>query len=182
MGGGNGYVCATRYSESTRMYLANNINNMKLVKNVCYGGFSLSPKGVKRYAELKGKDCYFFKIDYKDMDKRYIPITLEEAEKEMMWFAYSVPNPQDFNLNVADDDGLYKSANERAEKISLDIRTSDRTDPDLIKVVEELGGEHRKGASGRFAKLKIVEIPDGLDWEIDDDDGWETIREKAKKW
>ena len=21
-----------------------------------------------------------------------------------------------------------------------------------------------------------------IDWEIDDDDGWETIREKAKKW
>ena len=32
---------------------------MKLVINSCYGGFHLSPKALKRYLELKGKNAYF---------------------------------------------------------------------------------------------------------------------------
>ena len=34
---------------------------MKLVINSCYGGFHLSPKALKRYLELKGKNAYFYK-------------------------------------------------------------------------------------------------------------------------
>jgi len=33
----------------------------KIVINTCFGGFSLSPKAIKRISELKGKECYFFK-------------------------------------------------------------------------------------------------------------------------
>jgi len=32
----------------------------KIVINTCFGGFSLSPKAIKRISELKGKECYFF--------------------------------------------------------------------------------------------------------------------------
>ena len=42
---------------------------MKLVINSCYGGFHLSPKALKRYLELKGKNAYFYKqtkYKYKD--------------------------------------------------------------------------------------------------------------------
>lgn len=53
-----------------------------------------------------------------------------------------------------------------------------RTDPDLILAVETLKDE----ANGRFAKLKAVEIPDGIEWEIDDYDGVETIHEKHRTW
>ena len=34
---------------------------MKIVINVCFGGFSLSNKAIKRYLELKGEECYFYK-------------------------------------------------------------------------------------------------------------------------
>ena len=54
----------------------------------------------------------------------------------------------------------------------------ERNDPVLIKVVEALGEK----ANGTFAELKIVEIPDGTDWEIDEYDGSETIHEKHKSW
>ena len=40
----------------------------------------------------------------------------------------------------------------------------ERGDPSLIKVIEELG-EHANGSS---AKLKIVEIPDDVNWVIKD--------------
>lgn len=53
-----------------------------------------------------------------------------------------------------------------------------RTDPDLVAAVESLGNE----ANGNLSKLVVVEIPDGIDWEIDDYDGMETIEEKHRSW
>lgn len=53
-----------------------------------------------------------------------------------------------------------------------------RTDEKLIKCVETLGEE----ANGRFARLRVVEIPDDIEWEIYDYDGIETIHEKHRSW
>lgn len=39
-----------------------------------------------------------------------------------------------------------------------------------------------KKASGKCAELKVIEIPDGVDWEIDDYDGIETVHEKHRSW
>jgi hypothetical protein len=53
-----------------------------------------------------------------------------------------------------------------------------RDDPTLIHVIEELG----KAANGPFAELKIVEIPENVEWEIDDYDGMESIHECHRSW
>lgn len=55
-----------------------------------------------------------------------------------------------------------------------------RKDPDLISIVEELGGE----ANGWCSKLVIVDIPDELDgkYVIDDYDGIETLHEDVPVW
>jgi len=58
------------------------------------------------------------------------------------------------------------------------LRDIPRGDPDLIKVSELLGAE----ASGSLASLKVVEIPDGVDWEIDEYDGLEHIAERHRTW
>jgi hypothetical protein len=148
---------------------------MKIIKNSCYGGFSLSPKAVKRYAELKGRECYFFKGGSSD---EYTPIKMEEAD--MVFTAFSIPNPNEVlgGKQERDADGTYKTANELYLKYDLDSRPDDRSDPLLIQVVEELGAE----ASGKMANLQIVEIPDGIEYEIDEYDGIETIREKHRSW
>ncbi len=53
-----------------------------------------------------------------------------------------------------------------------------RDDPALVQTVEEMGEE----ASSRLAKLKVVEIPDGIEWELDDYDGMESIHEQHRSW
>jgi hypothetical protein len=54
----------------------------------------------------------------------------------------------------------------------------DRTNPKLVEVVEKLG----EAASGRFARLKVVEIPDDIDFELASYDGLETVHEAHGVW
>lgn len=53
-----------------------------------------------------------------------------------------------------------------------------RTDEKLIECIETLGDK----ANGQYSQLEVVEIPDDVDWEIDDYDGIETIHEKHRSW
>jgi hypothetical protein len=53
-----------------------------------------------------------------------------------------------------------------------------RNDLDLVAVVEELGDK----ANGFSAELKVVEIPDDVDWEIANYDGMEHVAEKHRVW
>lgn len=53
-----------------------------------------------------------------------------------------------------------------------------RHDPILVRVVERMGIE----ANNRFANLKVVEIPDGVEYVVEEYDGWEHIAEKHRTW
>lgn len=53
-----------------------------------------------------------------------------------------------------------------------------RSHPSLVECVKRL----KEKASERFSKLKIVEIPDGTEWQIDEYDGMEWIAEKHRTW
>jgi hypothetical protein len=44
--------------------------------------------------------------------------------------------------------------------------------------VETLGEK----ANGSFAELKIVEVPDYIDWVINEYDGLESVEEKHQSW
>ena len=54
----------------------------------------------------------------------------------------------------------------------------ERTDPDLVAAVEALGEE----ANGLRASLLVVEIPDDVDWYIEEYDGHEWIAETHRTW
>jgi hypothetical protein len=55
----------------------------------------------------------------------------------------------------------------------------ERDDPALVQTVKELGSK----ADSPHSHLKIVEIPNGVDWEIDEsDEGYEWVAEKHRKW
>lgn len=57
-------------------------------------------------------------------------------------------------------------------------RNIPRDDTALVQTVEELGVL----ANGSFAKLKIVDVPDDVEWEIEDYDGLEWVAEKHRTW
>ena len=54
-----------------------------------------------------------------------------------------------------------------------------RADPRLIALIKEKGSEW---CSDSFSKLKIIEMPDDVEWEISDYDGMETIEEIHRLW
>lgn len=158
---------------------------MKVVINKCYGGFGLSPRAVVRIAEIQGRPCFLSQhklIDGKFVD---IPSTLEELEggEYFIFNAHDVPFEEVQDHQIADWASASmeerKASNEWSAAHSLDTGSSiDRSDPALIQAVEELGDK----ASGNYGKLKIVEIPDGTNYEIDEYDGMESIHEVHKSW
>jgi len=54
----------------------------------------------------------------------------------------------------------------------------ERNNQYLVRVVEELGDD----VNGRFSELKVVDIPDDVEWQIDDYDGLEWVAEKHRTW
>ena len=131
----------------------------KIAINRCWGGFSISPLAQKRLAELEGKECHFFDVSSEGGKPKYKLLTIEEANGNFCPLAYS-------SLEIQDSSTYLES---RPEK---------RDCPNLIKVIEELGD----AANGECAKIKIVEIPDDVDYEINDYDGQESVSEIHRSW
>ena len=129
---------------------------IKVVKNDCYGGFQLSPLAVMEYAKLKGIELFAYDMDYNRL------YTLEEMQKAFLVVYFT----KEFDGNRYRNESFF---NER--KIQRD-------DPYLVEVVETLGGK----ANGRCSNLVVVEIPDGVQWEITEYDGLESIEEIHRRW
>lgn len=138
---------------------------MKIVINSCFGGFSLSPKAIAEFYKRKGRECHFF--TQPDFKGKYIPVDPDSKTciSQMMLAAFDVADP-----DVEEDDFW--------QNHYLDSRPDDRTDPDLVAVVDQLGDE----AGGSCAQLKVIEIPDGTNWEIAEYYGVESVHEVHASW
>ena len=55
---------------------------------------------------------------------------------------------------------------------------SDRSDIHLVRVVQELG----EAANGPRARLKLVMVPDDVEWTVEGYDGIEWVEEKHRRW
>jgi len=76
--------------------------------------------------------------------------------------------------------GLSKLAVERLEAAGVHETgySIDRDNVELVRIVEELGHE----ADGSHASLKVVTIPDDVEWFISEYDGSEHVAEKHRTW
>lgn len=145
---------------------------MKIVINNCYGGFGISDEAyeqlikwgipVKKYiSEKRGKDN-LFKPE-------------PENEGEIIFDRELTP----FGENRLNDLYYeYKSMGSITQRYWDIWLRGNRTHPLLIKVVKKLG----KKVNGRCADLKIIEIPNNVEFTIEEYDGIEHIAEKHKTW
>jgi len=142
----------------------------RVVINVKYGGYGLSHKAIMRYLELCGRECWpehggkFSALS--GPTYWLVPPGPDRVESEPAnWSEMSLTERQAHNQKWSD-------------QVFYD-RDVARDDPYLAQVVRELGPEL---ASGRYAELKVVEIPADVDWEIEEYDGAEWIAEKHRTW
>lgn len=140
---------------------------MKVAINCKYGGFCLSAKLVKRLSELRGEPCYFFEDVWSEGDEKnlYVPLDINKIGNSPhgYWFAAKVSNPSEIHYG----------------KNTIDCRDICRHDPLLIQAIEELGED----ANSCVCQMKIVDIPDGVEYIIQENDGGiEWIAEKHRTW
>jgi hypothetical protein len=140
---------------------------MKIVINRCYGGFGISHEGMMRYFEIKGWQVwpeqgggYFKHWTYWTV----APEDRPESKEGDAWYAMSMKDRQAYN--------------KAHSELTVYQRDVPRDDPALVQMVEELGEK----ANGEHAKLAIVEIPDGVKWDIAEYDGMERVEEKHRSW
>jgi hypothetical protein len=141
---------------------------MKVVINRRYGGFGLSEKAVRWLAE-QGHE-----LAKKDV---------AEHEEKMRQFNHykehgALPGGDDsrgarFTMSIFDISIKYGKTPD-----FYGSHEYERHDPLVVRVVEEMGDE----VNGDCAGLKVVEIPDGVDYEIQEYDGNEWIAEKHRTW
>ena len=139
---------------------------MKIVVNRCFGGFGLSDKAIEMVMKRKGLSCFRYKLTkykYRNDVEEY---TRCEACSDSNILIYYM---------TAD---LGEKTNKLPKEILWNYGDLKRDDTDLVAVVEELG----EGANTIFSELEVVEIPDDINWYIDNYDGIETIHEVHRSW
>ena len=128
----------------------------KIVISPTWVGFGLSHKAKLRYAELAGFKLWF-KVDN---------IALKVYGEDRL---HECPDRDKYNYYTN-------------EKCGDDSHWSDwnlgREDSGLIQVIEEMGDE----ASAYVGGMVIVEVPDNVDWILEECEGCEWIAEKHRVW
>ncbi len=137
---------------------------VKLVINKCYGGFGLSEQAYERLIAL-GVPVRKYIEPHRGPDGLCLKEPLNDGEAI---FDRTLEEPSEIR------DAMLRLGR-RYWETWLD---GNRRHPLLIQVVEELG----ESANGRHAELKIVEVPDGVDFEIEEYDGIEWVAETHRTW
>lgn len=138
---------------------------MKVVINTCFGGFGISEKAYIRLITLGVPVRKHTQQERNPETGRYEKEPLNDGE---VIFDRSLEEDSDINKAMSRLSGRYWES-------WID---KNREHPLLIQVVEELGTE----ADTRFSELKVVEIPDGVSYHIDEYDGRESIHEDHRSW
>ena len=150
---------------------------MKVVVNKCYGGFHLSAEAYFRVLDDIIKDNNWFIYTY-EPDNRVSKF----IEKPIVYTKASISDI-DFGdpyiiVSTNYGDSFTDKELKEADKIYMEEYNIPRNNIHLVKVVEEMGQD----AYGKYSKLEVIDIPDDIEWEISEYDGWETIEEKHRSW
>lgn len=145
---------------------------MKVVINKCYGGFGLSPEALLWLNE-QGYNGEEFKTTVEEYygDDRL-------SDESSLGFQNRISEWRKYLKNTEERASLFLVVFTPDEKYVLSYHGIERNDPLLIKCVETLGQK----ANGQCADLSIVEIPNGVQYSIEEYDGIEHIAETHRTW
>ena len=133
---------------------------MKVVINKGFHQFCLSLEALQK---MFG-NVYIYQHDWL-LDLYFRQDSWLDRRNKSNIFIYSIHDYGKETLRIDDKHKIY-------------FETMDRSLDKLVSVVEEMG--QKAGAYG--TDLKIVEIPDDVNWEIEEFDGQERIREVGRIW
>jgi hypothetical protein len=146
---------------------------MKIVINTCFGGFGLSEAAYEKLIEW-GVPVRKYIEQERDPDTLlYKPQPLNDGE--VIFDRELTPKGED-SLN--DIYHRYKGKTGAAQRYWDSWTRESRTHPLIIRLVEELGEK----ANGHHGELKVVEIPDGTEYTIEEYDGREHVAEVHQTW
>lgn len=145
---------------------------MKIVINKCYGGFGLSPAALLDLYEGGWSEIGTPVAEWFGTGAKASSDLLGLQRQLSDWRAFLSERPERVPLF------LTVFSKDESQVLCFDRDRQWRTDPRLIEIVERMGPE----ASSPLAKLVVVEIPDGVEWELDEYDGIETVREQHRSW
>lgn len=147
--------------------------NRKVVYNACYGGFGLSPLAIKRYYLAKHPETrlFFYKTEYLDGGQKATRIPGDDKSLKGLSSHRTEIRTKDFgeefyveSISSSDESGFWSN------KYYVSAYDIERDDPDLVRVVEELGDD----ASGDCAELAVADIGEEK-YRIEEYDGWESV-------
>ena len=144
---------------------------MKIVINKCFGGYSISPEACLWLFE-RGFDAKGFKTPIGEYWK-----DLEKVDG-MGGFPKALATWQDYLAKKPEGRTMFITVFTPDEKFVLDQQPEAREHPLLVECVQVLGDK----ANGGLARLRIVEIPDGIKYQIDEYDGQESVHEEHSSW
>ena len=139
---------------------------MKIVINGCHGGFGLSHEATLAYLNKCGIQFWAEPNEHSLVAHNYYLVPPEERIEG---------NPVDWYSMTLEQRRAHNKAYSETVFYSRDIA---RNDANLVSVVLELG----EAANGSHARLKIVEIPDDVEWQIENYNGLEWVAEKHRTW
>ena len=132
---------------------------MKIILNKRYGcGFDVSNEAYELYAKKRGLKIYPYYMDYRS----------HSYKKGTCPFGIIVYFTKDYG-EVVDENKIHWDT-------VFYLNSKHRDDPILVEVVEELGEK----ASGSCGYLVVFEIPDGINYVMNNYDGVETLCRREK--
>ncbi len=146
----------------------------EVVINAQHGGFGMSYAACMAYAKAKGFKLYGYMYPRKDdgsgMDmSRYLRVTTKNAKEAPLGMIHY--STRDLGKEFSKDKGFDNDAYWSDKDV-------ERHDPALVATVRKLGSK----ANGECATLAVVEIPDEVEYSIEEYDGWEHVAEKHRTW
>jgi hypothetical protein len=138
-----------------------------IVINDCHGGFGLSTTAIERYHDIMNRPVW---IETNRMCSLVKTVWLVPLDQRV-----ELPGLKEWQT-MTDQEKL--NYNDRYNNQVWSDRDLARDDPVLIQVVRELGTQ----ANAPVAKLKIVEIPASVEWQIEEYDGKEWVAERHRTW